>query len=127
MITKFKAAIKEFGDTCRRLSEALREKKTEMVRDAAIKRFELAFDLAWKTIKAFLETEGVACASPRNCFKEAYRQGLIEYDDVWMSLVEVRNSTVHTYNEHLADEVYGKLPGALEAFEKLLKALEKKQ
>jgi nucleotidyltransferase substrate binding protein (TIGR01987 family) len=59
--------------------------------------------------------------------KEAYHQGLIEYDDAWIKeMVETRNKTVHTYNEDLAEEVYAALPNILGAFKKLLDELRNK-
>lgn len=124
-MTKFQATIKEFGEATDALDAALKKPKDEFIRDSAIKRFELAFDLSWKTIKAFLEEKGVACASPMTCFKEAYRQGLIEYDEQWIELVKTRNKTAHTYSEPLAEEVYSGLPAALELFHKLRSALRK--
>lgn len=106
-----------------RFDEVLREKKTGFIRDAAIKRFEIVFDLSWKVIKAWLEEHGVTCASPLGCFKEAYRQGLINYEEIWIDLVKTRNKTAHTYSEKLAEEVWAKLPEALTAFRNLSAAL----
>ncbi len=54
-MTKFGAILIEFEDTVNNLAKALIQEKTEFIRDSAIKRFELAFDMAWKVIKAFLE------------------------------------------------------------------------
>ena len=51
-MTKYQAVQKEFTDALNRFEEVLRERKTEFIRDAAIKRFELVFDLSWKLIKA---------------------------------------------------------------------------
>lgn len=127
MMTKFKSAFEEFRDSCSRLDEVLRIEKTEIIRDSAIKRFELAFDTSWKAIKASLEEYGATCTSPLDCYKEAYRQKYIDFEDVWVELVKTRNKTVHTYDRKLAEEVYQKLPEALEAFKKLLKALESKK
>src|SRR3989338_616591 len=126
MATKYQAVKLEFNEAVKRLEEVMKEKKNEFIRDSAIKRFELAFDLSWKAIKAFLEEQGVTCSSPMSCFKEAYRQGVLEYKDVWISMVETRNKTVHTYDMKLAEEVYSTLPKALEAFQKLSLILENK-
>lgn len=122
-MNKFQALVDEFAESVKRLDDALGKPKDEFMRDSAIKRFELAFDLGWKTIKAFLEDKGVECTSPLGCFKEAYRQKLIGYEDSWIDLVKTRNKTVHTYDEALADEVYAKLPTALSSFRTLLQAL----
>ena len=80
---------------------------------------------SWKTIKAFAEERGVICVSPLSCFKEAYHQNLISYNDTWIKeLVETRNKTVHTYDEKLAEEVYNALPNILQSFQELLLALK---
>lgn len=126
-MTKFQAVFKEFSQAIKRLDDSLKQKKTEFMRDSAIKRFELAFDLSWKTIKAFLEEKGVSCTSPTGCFKEAYRQSLISFDEIWVELTKTRNKTVHTYDEELAEEVYSKLPEALSVFQKLAKGIKKIQ
>lgn len=123
--SKFEIIQREFEEAVTGLAEVLKKPKDEFMRDSAIKRFELAFDLAWKTIKAFLENKGLSCTSPVSCFKEAYRQGLIEYDDAWIKeFVETRNKTVHTYDEKLAEEVYATLPTILEALQKILHILK---
>ena len=99
------------------------QEKNEFMRDAAIKRFEIAFDLSWKTLKAYLERSALFCVSPLACFKEAFRQNLLASHDEWMEIVEMRNKTVHTYDEKLAEEVYTSLPKALTAFQQLLRVL----
>jgi len=123
-MTKFEATLIEFEDTVKNLAEVLIQEKTEFIRDSAIKRFELAFDMSWKTIKAFLEEKGLSCVSPLGCFRDAYKQGLIEYEEIWVELVKTRNATAHTYREELAENVYSQLPQALGAFKKLLSAIK---
>ena len=123
-MTKLQALVKEFKDAAEGLDAVLKESKTEFIRDSAIKRFELAFDLAWKTIKASLEETGVNCFSPLGCFKEAFRQGLIDFEDIWVEMVKTRNKTVHTYDEKLAEEVFASLPQNFEAIKKLLLNIE---
>lgn len=122
-MTKYQALFQQFQEAVRRFEDVLKEPKTEFIRDSAIKRFELAFDLSWKTIKAFLEEEGLLCTSPLDCFREAFRQGLLRGHDSWAELVRTRNKTVHTYSAALAEEVYQALPGALAAFQELLTTL----
>jgi len=126
-LTKYQASLDEFREATLRLAEVLREQKSSIVRDSAIKRFEMGFDLAWKTLKSRLEEDGIICTSPAGCFREGFRQGFIELEDPWIELTKVRNQTVHTYDEELAEDTYKKLPKALETFQKLLTALESKQ
>ena len=125
-MTKLESLIEDYGSILKRFEEVLREEKTGIIRDSAIKRFEISFDLAWKTVKAYLEERhNVTCVSPKTCFREAFRVGLIDYDEVWTKLADDRNYTAHAYKEALAEKIYKELPEALAAFQKLLPALEK--
>lgn len=103
-MSKLEIIIKQFEKALRRLDEVLKEPQNAIIRDSAIQRFEFSLDLAWKSVKAFLEEKkGIVCSSPKDCFREAYRQNLIEYDDSWIKFVDMRNETVHTYKEEIAD------------------------
>lgn len=125
-MTKLESLKKDFLRSQSRFEEILKKKKTIIIRDSALKRFEFTFDLAWKLLRAALEEQkGVSCASPKDCVREAFRQGLIEYNEVWIKMPDWRNKTVHEYSEAYADKIYAKLPGVLKAFQKLTKALKK--
>ena len=126
-MSKYEALHAEFTEALARLEESLRQEKTEFMRDSAIKRFELFFDLSWKLVKTWLEEKrAVACASPVTCFREAYAQKLFDdYDETWNRIVKMRNNAAHTYNLRLAEQVYENLPGALGAFRQLARAIEK--
>ena len=127
-MTKLEAVTVQFEQALKRLDEALRMPKTDIVRDSAIQRFEFVLDLAWKTVKAFLEeNQGIRCASPKECFREAYRHGLIEYTDEWLRFVDMRNETVHTYNQDLAEKIFSQLPEVLKYTNQLLSAIKNKK
>ncbi len=120
-MTKQEALREQFKRALDRLQEVLLMPKNDVVRDAAIKRFEFVFDLAWKYLKVRLEEEkGIICRSPKDCFREAYRQGLIDYDEFWLELTDRRNETAHTYDEKIADRVYACLSEAFPRFQRLL-------
>lgn len=122
-MTKFQSLIEDFEKSVLRLEEILKHEKNDIIRDSAIKRFEIAFELAWKTSKSFLEEMHTStCVSPRTCFQELFRVGLIDYNDQWLRLLDDRNYTAHVYREVLAEKVYADLPNALQAFETLLRA-----
>ncbi|MBI2097522.1 MAG: nucleotidyltransferase substrate binding protein [Candidatus Vogelbacteria bacterium] len=124
-MSKFKLLLEDYQKAVARLDEVLREPKSDIVRDSAIQRFEITFELAWKTIKAYLEEyQKVRCASPRSCFRELFNQGVIDYNDHWLKLADWRNATAHMYNESLADELYQELPKALEKFKVLIQKLK---
>ena len=123
-MTKYTSLREDFDKALARFEEILIEEKSDIVRDSAIKRFEIIFDLAWKITKVFLEEEHTTtCVSPRSCFREAFRVGLIPYDKEWMTMTSERNYTVHMYKEALAEAIYTGLPQALGAFKELANAL----
>lgn len=119
-MTKYESSKSDFVSALMRLKEVLAIPKTAVTRDSAIQRFEFTLDLAWKTTKTFLEdSRGIRCASPKGCFKVAFAQGLIEHDPFWLDLVDLRNDTVHTYKEELAESVFAQLPRSVEYFDRL--------
>ena len=121
-MTKLEVLKKQYKEAIKRFEEVLNKEKSDIVRDSAIKRFEFVFDLSWKLIKAYLEEEkGIFCRSPKECFREAFRQGLIDYDDIWLLMTDWRNQAVHTYGEKFADALYEKLPKTLKYFQALQK------
>ena len=125
-MTKFDALKGQFEQALKRLEEILKEEKTVIVRDAALKRFEFVFDLAWKAARAYLkERKGIDAVAPKDCFREAYRQGLIEYDEIWITMCDWRNEIAHAYGEAYAEKLYNQLPGVFTACQKLAQALAK--
>jgi len=122
---KFETMRKDADNAVASLREVLDvSEKNDIIRDSAIKRFEYSFDIIWKFLKTYLEIQhAVIVNSPKSCFREAYRVGVIEYDQFWLDLCDDRNRTAHTYNQKTAEEVYANLPEALTHFEVLLKKL----
>lgn len=105
--------LREIERALARLDEALAMvPATDIVRVAAIQRFEFSFELTWKALAAWLvESLAPAPASPRGVIREAYRQRLISDEDRWIALLLDRNLTSHTYREATAREVFARLPG----------------
>lgn len=126
-MSKLANQISQYQNALTSFADVLRQEKNEYLRDSAIKRFELIFDLSWKLIKTFLEEQGgVICASPKICFREAFKQNLIAYDEYWIELTNLRNQSTHLYNEKMAEEIYEKLPEALKYFEELFRLINEK-
>lgn len=96
------------------LAEALRMPFSVIVRDAAIQRFEYSFESLWKLLQAYLGTaEGIVSNSPKQCFREALKVGLLAAEDAehCLEMTDDRNLTSHTYIEAIAVAIFGKLPG----------------
>lgn len=74
-------------------------------RAGLIQFFELAFELAWKTLKDYLESEGTTVSTPRETIKQAFQYALIQDGHTWMQALDDRNLTAHTYEEAMAVKV----------------------
>ncbi len=126
-MTKLESLLEDFSSAIDRLDEVLKREKDEVIRDSAIQRFEFTFELAWKSLKAFLEEyHNVTCTSPRSCFKEAFRQKIFEYSDFWIEITKLRNQIVHTYKKEIAENIYANLPKVLKHFKILLSVIREK-
>ena len=91
-----------------------------------IQGFEYTHELAWKTLKNFLEAQGMAnLYGSRDTTRAAFRNGLIENGEVWMDMVDKRNLTSHTYDEETAAQVVAAICATYFAeFERLLTRLQ---
>jgi nucleotidyltransferase substrate binding protein (TIGR01987 family) len=69
-----------------------------------IQSFEFTFELAWKTLKDFLENMGNIVAFARDAIKEAFATGIIEDGHLWIEMLEKRNLLSHTYNRQQAHQ-----------------------
>ena len=124
-MSKLKAMLNQFEKALKRLSEVLAIQKTDIVRDSAIQRFEFCADLSWKTLKVYLEEKkGIISHSPKDCFKQGYAVGIIDYDEMWLKIIDMRNQTSHAYKEELANEIYNQLPQILIYFESLFNKIK---
>jgi len=123
-VRKSASLREDFAAAINRLKQALALPKDDIVRDSAIQRFEISFELCWKFLKAHLEEEhNASCTSPRTCFRAAFKNGVLDNDPFWIDLTVLRNYTVHTYSESLADYVYARLPEAALRFQAVLDAV----
>ena len=107
-----------------RLGEALREPKNDIVRDAAIQRFEFSFELFWKALKARAENEGLRVVSPRESLRAAFQLGLLDDDEQVFQMLEDRNRTSRLYNAAMAEDVFSRIPAYQALMASAARALE---
>ena len=69
---------------------------------ALIQAYEIVFELAWKTMKDYLEFNGIITDTPRETIKEAFSRNIISDGQIWIEMMEARNKTSHTYKEEYA-------------------------
>ncbi|MBM4422183.1 MAG: nucleotidyltransferase [Chloroflexi bacterium] len=96
-----------FGKAFAQLKEAveLSQQRTlsRLEEQGLIQAFECTHEMAWNTLKDFLEERGAKnMYGSKDATREAFRTGLIENGETWMKMIESRNLTSHTYNEETA-------------------------
>ena len=115
-LLNFSKTLERFASAVDRRKEFYEKGDFDIYLDLAVKRFEFTYEMSWKAIKRYLDFTGIGCVSPRGCYKEAFAQGLITEEAVWLDMIEMRNLTSHTYNEDEIKEIIGKLDGYKTAF-----------
>lgn len=99
----------DFEKATQNLKVAVEIADDDLSIDGTIKRFELCYELSWKVIRLYLEDLGIICRNPRECFKQAKINGLIEDEIMWMEMIEDRNRLVHEYSSEFSRELFGKI------------------
>jgi nucleotidyltransferase substrate binding protein (TIGR01987 family) len=76
------------------------EELSPLEKEGVIQRFEYTFELAWKTLKDYLEEGGLVIApvTPRQVLKEAFAAKVIQQGSVWIAMLDHRNLLSHTYD-----------------------------
>lgn len=69
-------------------------------KEGVIQRFEYSFELAWKTVKDFLEADGLMSSpvTPRQVLKDAFEAKVIRDGQVWIDMLDHRNLLSHTHD-----------------------------
>jgi nucleotidyltransferase substrate binding protein (TIGR01987 family) len=83
---------------------ATAESLSSLEQEGLIQRFEYTFELSWKTMKDYLESQGASVPLPLDVLKQAFASGLISDGDTWIDMLEKRSLLSHTYNESAFNE-----------------------
>jgi nucleotidyltransferase substrate binding protein (TIGR01987 family) len=97
-----------------------------------IQAFEFTHELAWNTLKDFLESRGTQnLYGSKDVTRVAFKSGLINDGEAWMDMIKSRNMTSHTYDaatvakiNHSICSIYY---GQFEALCAVLNALKREQ
>lgn len=108
---RFEERREDFFNALERLQEALKYEESDIVIDGVLHRFEFTFELAWKTIKDYLEYMGIngTSGSPREVIQLGFKQGIIENGEDWIQMMLSRNQLSHLYDEKTSREIYNKI------------------
>ena len=103
--------------------------KEEFIIEITTKRFEYTYESLWKAVKEFLRLRGIQCNSPKSCFRELLKEGIISEDleQILSEMIFLRNQLVHVYDEEQAKNIYQKLTdkSIIQTLNFILNALEK--
>ena len=95
---------------------------SELEKQGLVKAFEYTFELAWNTLKDFLEYKGQTdIYGSRDAIVKAFSLGLIQDGEGWMDMLKSRNLTSHTYNLETAEEICSAVVGAYHSLFNALK------
>lgn len=108
---RFEERREDYSNAVDRLQEALEVEESQLVIDGILHRFEFTFELAWKTLKDYLEYMGYLekTGSPREAIQNGFKQGIIEDGEAWINMMLARNSLAHLYDEEESRKVYKKI------------------
>jgi len=85
---------------------AHQRKLSKLEEQGLIQAFEYTHELAWNTLKDFLEERGAHnLYGSKDTTREAFKRGLIDNGEAWMDMIRSRNLTSHTYNEGTAAQI----------------------
>ena len=91
------------------LREAIEQESplTQLEKEGVIQRFEYTMELAWKTLKDYLESEGVVFdqITPRAVIRRVFEAGIIKQGGIWQNALDARNRMSHTYNFDIFEQV----------------------
>jgi nucleotidyltransferase substrate binding protein (TIGR01987 family) len=102
--------LNHFGKALSQLQEAVdlwqQRPLSKLEKQGLIQAFEYTYELAWNTLKDYLENQGeIDIHGSRDAFRLAFKRGLIEDGETWMDMIKSRTMTSHTYNEEVAQKI----------------------
>jgi nucleotidyltransferase substrate-binding family protein len=134
MVNRFEERRKDYNNALEKLEESLKETSQDfddttmqVIIDGTLHRFEFTFELAWKTIKDYLEYMGITnkTGSPRENIQAAFKQGIIDDGEIWIEIMLSRNELSHLYNEETSRKIYENIKNKyIKEFEKLEERFE---
>ena len=123
----YKNALNKLEEALNENLENLSENAKQIIIDGVLHRFEFTFELAWKTIKDYLEYMGITdkTGSPRENIQEAFKQGLIDDGEIWIKIMLSTNELSHIYDEQTSRKIYDNIKNEyIKEFKKLEEKFE---
>jgi len=118
---RFNHFIKAFSQLKEAVQLAQQRRLSKLEEQGQIQTFEYTHELAWNTLKDFLESRGVRnLYGSKDTTREAFKTGLIGNREAWMDMIQSRNLTSHTYDvstaSHIVSAILNRYFAEFEAF-----------
>ena len=105
--SNYRLALSRLGEG---VSLARQRPLTDLEKQGLIQAFEFTHELAWNVMKDYFAYQGnTSIMGSRDAVREAFGKGLLEEGEGWMEMIKSRNQTSHTYNQHIADAIVGRI------------------
>lgn len=74
---------------------------SDLEKGGIVQRFEITFELGWKTLKDYLVFSGVTVEqiTPRAVIKQGFASKIISDGQTWIDMLDRRNLFAHIYDE----------------------------
>lgn len=113
---RYRQRLENFGKALDNLNEALALKKkralSKLETQGLLKSFEFTYELAWKSMKDYLEYQGITgIVGSRDSFRLALQNSLIGDGESWQAMVGDRNLLSHDYDEKVANSIAERVVG----------------
>jgi nucleotidyltransferase substrate binding protein (TIGR01987 family) len=83
---------------------------SDLEKQGLIKCFEMAFELAWKTLQDYLAEQGYGeVKGPKPTIEQAFKDSLIKDGEAWIKMLESRNDAAHAYDGAMAEDIIRKI------------------
>ena len=110
---RWKQRFENYSKACALLAEITGYELSEtlpIIREGFIQRFEITFELAWKTTNDYLRYLGHDVQpSPRPVIKEAFAARVIANGQAFIDMLEARNEMSHRYDEETFNKIFQKI------------------
>lgn len=114
---RWEQKLGSYSKALRRLAEIVSCAKTrelsDFEKDGLVQRFEFTHEMAWKVMMSFCRHQSpeTELFGSKDSTRWAFSHGLISDGELWMEMIQSRNSTLHNYDGEVADHVVQRVVG----------------
>lgn len=108
---RWEQKLESYSKALRRLAEIVNCANTrelsDFEKDGLVQRFEFTHEMAWKLMMSFCRYQSPEAElfGSKDSTRWAFNHGLIVDGELWMQMIQSRNSTSHNYDGIVADKV----------------------